>query len=58
MNRFLTCNAYENNPWEYNWEEVRKNDFERQFEIAKIVKIRQRIRKNIIDNYEACHLQI
>ena len=58
MNHFLTCNAYENNPCEYNWEEVRKNDVERLFEIAKIVKIRQRIRKKIIDNYEASHPQI
>ena len=55
MNHFLTCTAYENIPCENNWEQVKENDVERQFEIAQRVKLRQKARQKIIDHYEAGH---
>ena len=55
MNHFLTCSAYENVPSESNWEEIKGNDIERQFEIAKKSQTRQKLRRIIIDKYEAGH---
>ena len=55
ISHFLTCNAYENLPQENSWEDVKENSVERQFEIAEIVKTRQKKRKEIIEEYEAGH---
>ena len=57
MNHFLTCTSYENLPSEISWEQVKGNNVERQFEIARKVKSRQLKRKKIIDNFEAGHPQ-
>ena len=55
MEHFLSCSSYENVAQEHNWKAILEN---RQFEIANIVKARQKYRKNIIDKYEAGHLQV
>ena len=57
MNHFLTCTSYENLPSEISWEQVKGNNVERQFEIARKVKSRQLKRKKIIENFEAGHPQ-
>ena len=54
---FLICTSYDNLPSEISWEQVKGNNTERQFEIARKVKSRPLKRKKIIENFEAGHPQ-
>ena len=58
MEHFLTCSSYKKVAQEHNWKTMLENNTDRQFEIANIVKARQKYRKYIIDIYEAGHLQV
>ena len=55
MTHFLTCSSYENLPCENKWEEIKENNKERQFEIAQKASKRQKLRRQIIDKFEAGH---
>ena len=57
IDHFLVCKTYDNLPQENRWEDVYGNCVERQFEIAKIVKVRIERRMKLIDIYEAGHTQ-
>ena len=57
INNFLVCKTYDNLPQE-NWrEDVKGKCVDRQFEIAKIVKVRKERGMKLIDIYEAGHTQ-
>ena len=58
MEHFLTCESYGNIAQERNWKTIFESDIEIQFDIAKVVKRRQKARKQFIDKYEAGHPQI
>ena len=55
MDHFLSCKTYENIPQELDWKEIKGSCVERQFEIAAIVRARQKKRKETIESYEAGH---
>ena len=55
MDNFLSCKTYENIPQELTWKDVKESCVERQFEIAVIVRARQKKRKETIESYEAGH---
>ena len=57
MTYFLICNSYENTPSETNWNDIKGNFIEKQLEIATNVKVRQQIRRKLINQYEASHPQ-
>ena len=55
MDHFLSCKTYENIPQELDWKDIKGSCVERQFEIAVIVRARQKKRKETIESYEAGH---
>ena len=54
---FMSCNSYQNEPPAFNFELIYGNTPEEQFEIAKNVRKRLKIRSLIIENYEAGYPQ-
>ena len=53
---FFPCHwSIKNLPQENNWEDNKENNIEKQFEIAAIVKTRQKKRKESIEKHEAGH---
>ena len=58
ITHFLSCKTYGNTPQENNWEDIKGDCVERQFEIAIIVKERLQIRKKHIEKFEAGHSQV
>ena len=53
IQHFLSCPTYEKTPQENSWRDIKRDNVERQFEIAQIVKERWNIRKRHIEKYEA-----
>ena len=55
MTHLLKCSSYENVPCENKWEEIKRSNKERQFEIAQKASTRQKLRRQIIDKFGAGH---
>ena len=53
----MSCNSYQNEPPAFNFELIYGNNPDEQFEIAKNVRNRLKIRNLIIENYEAGYPQ-
>ena len=57
IDHFLVCKTYDNLPQENQWADVKGKCVDRQYEIAKIVKVRIERRMKLIDIYEAGQTQ-
>ena len=58
MDHFMCCTSYENCAQVHNRKIMFENDTEKQYEIEKIVSLRQKERKSFIDKFEAGQPQV
>ena len=53
MDHFMVCESYGDIPREKYWKIMLEDNVDKQYEIAKVIKMRHKMRQDKIEKYEA-----